>query len=312
MKNTQPVLGTLPSVAGLEWCIELAQEIEEALDEIPLIEFIPENFMTVFGFTRPETLFRKIEEKNIPVLIHSVGLSLASVEPFKQSYFEDILNVVRALPTSACLSDHLCITEKDGNDVGQLTTTIYNEDTFDAVARKIETIQEKTRKPFLIENITHCFVIPGQEILETEFINKLLRKTGAKLLLDLNNVYTNGVNFGIPPLDWISAIDINNVEAIHLAGGFLDDDNMLMDGHCSPVPPAVWELYRHVIEKAGRPIATIVERTANNKSTGLKPVLEDQKFAQTILDGSDNKSHSQTFGNLAVPKKILQSEGVRL
>lgn len=272
-------------VAGLEWCIDLAGEIDQRLGEIPLLEFIPENFMTVFGFTKPKALFDRIERLGIPVLVHSVGLSLASVEPFKQKYFENMLEVMRALPTTVSLSDHLCLTEKDGNEIGQLTTTPYNVETLDAVTHKIETIQKQISVPFAIENITHCFQIPDQEIAETEFINRVIDRTGAKLLLDLNNIHTNGVNFGTDPWAWLAGIDLADVDAIHLAGGFVDeDDGMLMDGHCASVPEPVWKLYDHVIRHAGRPITTIVEWTANNKPNGLQPVLDDQNRAQAILD----------------------------
>lgn len=271
-------------VAGIEWCIDLAGEIEGRLSEIPLLEFIPENFMTVFGFTAPKALFEEIERRKIPVIVHSVGLSLASVEPFKQKYFEDILKVMNDLPTTFSLSDHLCLTEKDGKEVGQLTSTIYNEEVLDTVTRKIELIQKQSRVPFAIENITHCFLIPQQEMKETTFINRLIDRTGCQLLLDLNNIYTNGVNFGLDPMEWLSEIRLSTVDSIHLAGGYLDDDNMLMDGHCANVAEPVWRLYDHVIREAKRPIPTIVEWTANNKPFGLQPVLDDQNKAQVIMD----------------------------
>lgn len=294
-------------VAGLEWCIDLAKEIEPRLGEIPCLEFIPENFMTVFGFSVPKPLFQEIERREIPVLVHSVGLSLASVEPFKQTYFEDILKVMNEIPTTISLSDHLCMTEKDGNEVGQLTTSPYNTDTLDAVCRKIDMIQSRISVPFAIENITHCFVIPDQEFAETEFINRVLNRTGAKLLLDLNNIHTNGVNFGTDPWKWLSQIDLASVEAIHLAGGFLDDDNMLMDGHCSSVPEPVWQLYDHVIRSARRPITTIVEWTANNKESGLQPVIDDQNRAQNIMDG-----YYARFANLAGERAPSQPAEVTL
>ncbi len=284
------------AVAGVEWSAELAKEVEARLGEIPLLEFIPENFMTAFGFTTPKPLFREIERLNTPVFVHSVGLSLASVEPFKQSYFENVLRVMEELPTTVSLSDHLCLTEKDGNEVGQLTSTIYNEEVLDTVSRKIELIQKQTSMPFSIENITHCFVIPEQEMKETTFINRLIDRTGIKLLLDLNNIYTNGVNFGVDPMEWLSEIRLSDVDAIHLAGGFLDDDNMLMDGHCANVPEPVWALYDYVLQNTGRPIATIVEWTANNKGNGLQPVLNDQVRAQAYLDKYYSKQASRASG----------------
>ncbi len=290
----QSSTGRETEIAGLEWCIDLAAEIDERFGEIPLLEIIPENFMTLFGFSIPTKLFGEIEKRQIPILLHSIGLSIATLEELNEQYLSDIKKVMDQLPTTVSFSDHLCMTGKAGNDIGQLTPVPYNQETLDCVTRKIEKIQKAFPVPFSLENITHCFMIPQQEISEPEFFNKLIERTGIGMLLDLNNIYTNGVNFGIDPFQYISEIKIEAVDAIHLAGGYLDEDNMLMDGHSSRVPAPVWDLYDHVIRKAGHPISTIVEWTANNAGNGLQPVIDDQNKAQSILDKYYPKSSIST------------------
>jgi uncharacterized protein (UPF0276 family) len=114
----------------------------------------------------------------------------------------------------------------------------------------------------MIENIANRFVIPGAEMSETQFINGVLRRTGCHLLLDVQNVYVNSVNFKFDPYEWLAEIDSDRVLGIHLAGGSYDEDNFLQDGHSHPVMPSVWDLYRHFCEKR-RPTVTILERTAN-------------------------------------------------
>ena len=127
-------------------------------------------------------------------------------------------------------------------------------------------------------------MIPNQEFTETEFFNELFDATGVKLLLDLNNLYTNGVNFGIDPYRWLSEVQPGNIDSIHLAGGYVDNDNMLKDGHCAKVPDAVWELYRHTIAITQRGVPTIVENTEVIADHGLEFVLEDVRKAQGIMD----------------------------
>ena len=271
-------------VAGLEWCDQFAREIENRLDEVQCLEIVPENFMALFGFSIPHDFFRAIEKRQIPVMVHSVGLSVGSIEPLKMDYFDQVMEVFDQLPTAISLSDHLCMTEKDGNEIGQLTSIPYNRPTLAAVKEKIEMIQDRIQVPFALENITHCFLIPNQEFTETEFFNELFAATGVKLLLDLNNLYTNGVNFGIDPYRWLSEIQPGNIDSIHLAGGYVDTDNMLMDGHCSKVPDEVWELYRHSIASARRGVPTIVENTEDIAVQGLEFVLEDVRKAQGIMD----------------------------
>ena len=270
--------------AGLEWCVSLAPDIDKNWDRIKLLEIIPENFFPQLGNTSYKDLFRKIEQYNIPVIIHSIGLSLASIEPFKQKYFDQIKEIVDQCPNVVQISDHLCLTEMAHSEIGQLTPTPYTYETLKAIVRKIKTIQKQVSIPFAIENITASFQIPNQEIEETKFIELLQQETDALLLLDLNNIYTNGVNFGIDPYEWLDHIHLEQVGSIHLAGGFYDENGILQDGHCAKVPHEVWKLFQYTIRKAGRKIPTIVERTARNKPYGLKPVLEDQEKAQSIMD----------------------------
>jgi uncharacterized protein (UPF0276 family) len=218
------------------------------------------------------------------VLVHSVGLSLASIEPFKRAYFDEVMEVVARIPTTVQLSDHLCMTEKDGAEIGQLTPTPYNAATLVAVAAKLDAMQQRFGGDVAFENIALPFTIPEDDMLEPEFVQRLLDRSSATLLLDLNNLYTNAVNFGIDPHAWIEAVDLERVSTIHLAGGFYDDEHMLQDGHCARVPTPVWRLFVHVLREARRPITTIVERTGRNAEAGLEAVLDDQRIAQRMLD----------------------------
>lgn len=43
---------------------------------------------------------------------------------------------------------------------------------------------------------------------ELDFINVILDKSGAKLLLDINNVYVNGHNYNYYPYEFIRGIKI--------------------------------------------------------------------------------------------------------
>ena len=169
-------------------------------------------------------------------------------------------------------------------DVGQLTTAPFNDDTLEVAVKKTKAIQEITDVPFAIENIAHPFVIPNQQYKETEFINKMIAETGCRLLLDVNNIYTNGVNFGIDPNQYLDELNMDTIDSIHLAGGFYDEDNILQDGHCEAVPEPVWNLFESVIKQAGRPIASIIERTGNNRELGLKPIFDDVDKAQEIMN----------------------------
>ena len=276
------------SLVGLEWAGSIDTEFKEKLDLIPLVELIPDNFFQ-YNATQSETL-DLLNSMNKPVVLHSVSLSLMSLEPFKKDYFNKIIQVSKKLSNVICFSDHLCMTEFGGEDVGQLVSSIYNDETLQACKEKIIEIQNITGQAFAIENIAHPFFIPNQTYQETDFINELIEQTGCRLLLDLNNLYTNATNFSIHLLDWLKAIDFDKVELIHLAGGFIDSDGILQDGHCEPVPEPVWDLYKYVIKKSNRAIPTIIERTGNNEKEGLSPILKDINIATGIHQQLLNKN----------------------
>ena len=271
------------NLVGVEWCTSLDLEIQQKISNVGCLEIIPENFFEDLTRYPTAPLFPLIREFQIPVILHSIGLSLSSLEPIKQAYFDKIRRIADQIPTIIQISDHLCTTEMDGSAIGQLTNTFYNDDTLDCITKKIEQIQKQITVPFALENITHAFHIPCQKYSETEFFGKLCNRTGVGMLLDLNNIYTNGYNFATDPVGYLSELDFAHVAAIHLAGGYFDGDGFLQDGHCADVPDSVWQLYEKAIQKARRPILTIVEKTGRNEVTGLTGILQDRQRALKIM-----------------------------
>ena len=139
-------------------------------------------------------------------------------------------------------------------------------------------------RPFAVEHIALPFIIADQKMKETDFLGELTQKTGCKVILDLNNLYTNEENFSIDSREWLQELPIDAVEGIHLAGGFVDDLGIQQDGHCKRVPEAVWELYKYALSLMKKNVPTIIERTGNNEKEGLKPILADMKRAFDISE----------------------------
>jgi uncharacterized protein (UPF0276 family) len=259
---------------GIEWAEALENEILEVLPSLSCFELIPENF-----FHDRSELLKKIGASNVPVLVHGVELSLGTAEPLKQKHFQKMLRVAEQLNT-VNISDHLCLTEAGGVEIGQLTPLPWTVEAADVVCRKIDEIQQQIGVPFLIENITNRFVIPNTELSETAFINRIVDRTGCGLLLDLNNVYTNSVNFGFDPFAWIDSLSLGAVKTIHLAGGFYDNEGALVDSHSDAAPKQVWDLFHYVCERI-LPAATIFEWT--DETRGLAPLMNEVSRAERIL-----------------------------
>jgi len=89
-----------------------------------------------------------------------------------------------------------------------------------------------------------------------------LESADAKLLLDVNNIYVNGRNFGFDPKAYIDKIPMERVVQIHVAGHFLRDDGLRIDTHGEPVPDDVYELLDYTLRKTG-PVPVLLERDNN-------------------------------------------------
>ena len=92
---------------------------------------------------------------------------------------------------------------------------------------------------------------------EWEFVAAVVRRTGCKLLLDVNNVYVNAVNHGFDADAYLAAMPGEAIAEIHLAG-FDATGPCLIDTHGARVAPEVWALYQRTIARIG-PRPTLIE-----------------------------------------------------
>lgn len=274
IKKNKMVVG-----AGPEWTLSLEEDIKERIDELKCIELIAENFI---DNPLENDFIKKLKKHNTPVLIHCVGLSLATDAPLKNDHLKKVLKIADKV-NALNISDHLSMTECFGLEIGQLTPVPFTMECADLISRKIEKIQKNTKLPFALEHVAYRFFYSKNELSETALINKILNRTGCGLILDLHNLYCNSKNNNYDPKNWLNEIDLKYVTSIHLAGGYRSDLGAYIDGHSDPVPVAVWQLLEFVLEKI-TPESIIVERTSNYP--GIDEIMAEVIMAQNYLDKS--------------------------
>jgi uncharacterized protein (UPF0276 family) len=125
----------------------------------------------------------------------------------------------------------------------------------------VQKVQERLRRPILVENLSAYLHWTDDRIAEPEFFNQLARRSGCGLLLDVNNLVVNALNEGgdavAKACAWVDAIDAAAVGEIHLAG-YDDSGEIVIDDHGSRVHAPVWQVYRHTVQRLGcRP--TLIE-----------------------------------------------------
>jgi len=202
-------------------------------------EAISENFMDTFG--RPRHILRKIREK-CPISLHGVSMSLGSPEGINQEHLERLKSLANEVDPFL-ISDHLCWSKSGTHYSHDLLPVKYNKESLTHLVQNIQRVQEGLKRSILIENISAYVHSNEAEFTEWDFITEVCKLAGCKILLDINNVYVNAVNFNFDPKIYLQAIPANKIGQIHLAG-FTDMGDFLFDTHSKSVAQEVWDLFK--------------------------------------------------------------------
>ena len=128
---------------------------------------------------------------------------------------------------------------------------------------------------------------------EHEFMVEVCRRSGAKALLDVNNVYVNARNHNFDASAYLAAIPTDIVGEIHLAGhavNQLDDGQEIrIDDHGSHVDDAVWALYQEALKQFDA-VPTLIEW--DTRIPSLETLEAEAERAQTMLHRHANASNA--------------------
>lgn len=200
-------------------------------------EVITENFLYSEG--NPHRILDAIA-KDYPVSFHGVSLNLGSYEPLDKEYLKRAKELYQKYDPYL-ISDHLCWTGKSTNQLHNLLPLPYTEDTLNHLVSRITYYQEYLGRTIAIENLSAYIDIAENEYTEWDFLRELSKRSGCKILLDINNIFVNAKNYNFDPYTYLDAIPMNQVSEIHLAG-HSDMGNFLFDTHSKPVCDEVWKL----------------------------------------------------------------------
>lgn len=250
--NGLPVLG-----AGLGYRGEIEEQIKANRGKIDFLELISDHYIDTNPF-KDQELAELSQE--FPIVLHGVAMSIGTAAPLEEDYLLKLAGIARK-SKALWLSDHLCFTKAGGIDLGQLTPLPFTEEAIEIVCHNVKQVKRHVKAPFLLENITYYFPIPGAEMDEPEFITRVLKEADCGLLLDVTNLFTNATNHGYDPYEFLKSIPLDRVVQIHLAGGMWMQE-VLIDSHSHAVPAEVWELLTWVVAHSAVK-GVLVERDDN-------------------------------------------------
>jgi len=217
-----------------------------------------------------------------PLSLHGVGMSLGSTDPIDATHLGKLRRLIdRCEPQ--LVSEHLCWSGAGGRHLNDLLPLPYTEEALAHVCRRIAQVQDFLGRELAVENVSSYLAFADATIPEWEFVAAVARRTGCKLLVDVNNIYVNATNHGFDADTYLAAMPVEAIAEIHLAG-FEDIGSCLIDTHGAPVAPDVWSLYARAIDRYG-PRPTLIEWDVDIPP--LDTLLAEAAKAQSVLDARD-------------------------
>ncbi len=221
------------------------------------VEVHPQNYAFAGG---PAHRWLEAVARDYPLSFHSTGLSLGSADGPCREELERLAELVRCYQPAA-VSDHLSWSLSGDERFPDLLPVPYTRAALRQFCDAVDLVQNRLRRPILIENPSRYLAFAGDELDEAEFLTALCRQSGCGLLLDLNNVVVSAINLGFGAAAFVRAIDPALVGEIHLAGHAIEDHGdftLAIDDHGSRVGAACWDLFEAFIARAGA-IPALVE-----------------------------------------------------
>ena len=212
-------------------------------------EVHPENFFMKGG---PALHFLEKIRQDYSLSLHGVGLSLGSAEGLDQAHLVKLKQSIERF-SPFLISEHLSWSRVQEVSFPDLLPVPYTQETLAIFNRNIDQAQSFLGREILIENPSSYLEYKSSTFSEVDFLTSLCQASGAKILLDLNNVYVSSSNHGWDPHTYLNAIPPHLVGEIHLAGHSLktfdDGTKLFIDDHGSSVCDEVWELYEQAIQR---------------------------------------------------------------
>ena len=185
---------------------------------------------------------------HFPLIPHGLNLSLGSAEGLDRDYRDALIALVRKI-NPPWWSEHIAFTRGGGIEIGHLAPVPFSEEAVDVLVANINEVQSLIDIPFIVENITQDYRIPGAHTMEeADFLRAIVDRTGCGLLLDVTNLYTNHRNHGDDLDRFLDRLPGESVVQLHFAGGH-EERGKLIDSHSHATPQEVWDLLERVVER---------------------------------------------------------------
>ena len=277
---------------------------QDALNQPANLDFIEvhsENFFA--GGGAAPALLKEISNL-YPVSLHGVSLGLGSAAGVAESHINALSRLVNHI-SPVMVSDHASFSwgqiENQLHHAGDLLPIAFNQQTLDIMSENIIKVQDHLNRQILVENLSSYIEPQNSTLSELEFFKALVKKTGCRMLLDINNLAVNATNAGEPDVlasinHWLEQIPSDHVHEIHLAGCTpVAKGEIMIDDHSQQVSELVWQAYGTAIARFGA-VPTTIEWDTDLPQWHvlIGEANKARTIANAILQGTDRLTCAST------------------
>jgi uncharacterized protein len=265
-----------PKGCGLGLRSEFIHQVYEKGLKPSWFEITPENWIHMHAGNRKA--FERIVS-DFPIGAHGLSLSIGSNTLLDQQYLKTLRTFLDRYDIQH-YSEHLSFCSIDNKQLYELLPLPMTMKMVDYISDRISQAQDALGRTIVLENASYYYV-PYAEMEETDFINAIMEKSGAKMLLDINNVFVNSHNHHFDAKAWLDKINNKHVAYMHIAGHMEMTPELYIDTHGAPVKDEVWELLSHV-RRSGITAPALLER--DNDVPDYDILLDEYAYMKKVYD----------------------------
>jgi uncharacterized protein len=240
--------------------------------QVDFWEIAPENWMRVGGSYGRK--LRQLTERN-PFVCHGLSLSIGGPDPLDESFLQDLKKFLDRHRIDI-YTEHLAYSAAGGH-LYDLMPIPFTPEAVEYVAKRIRRVQEILQRRIGMENVSY-YAAPGKQMEEIDFLNAVIEQADCDLHLDINNIYVNSINHGYDAEAFLRAIPAERIVYCHVAGHYVESEDLCIDTHGAEVIDPVWKLLEKAYAEFGV-FPTLLERDFN-----IPPLDELLGEVETIAD----------------------------
>jgi uncharacterized protein (UPF0276 family) len=256
----------------------LKQLMENPPTEVDFMEVAPENWIHVGGHQGKN--FRYFTER-YPFLIHGLSLSIGSPAPLDEQLVRDIKDFM-AEHDIRMYSEHLSYCGDDGH-LYDLMPIPFTEDAVTYVADRIRRVQDILEQRIAMENVSY-YAPTDTSMSEADFTLAVLEEADCDLMLDINNIVVNSINHKYDASEFLRRMPAERIRYFHLAGHYVEDEDLRIDTHGAAVDAQAWELLAEAYGHFGV-VPTLLERDFNFPP--MEELLDEVRRIKMMQDETD-------------------------